>query len=205
MKGATATPAIDAAREVLHDIAETVVDQVHGTSATQRSLGFDSTHGFLGEEFLLWLWFRFETEGGEFRLGGGRVVGIAIDDLLQFAPDLDDDVVATLRHGLPTKSPEARAGLRQGHRIGRARVILAEGARQWSAIIDGETLAVMSARLPDDAEDAETAQDRTADRSANWLMLHEILGDLFAVFLRARSADGWLAQEGAAIAAWMKS
>ena len=24
------------------------------------------THGFLGEEFLTWLWFKWESEGGEF-------------------------------------------------------------------------------------------------------------------------------------------
>ena len=35
------------------------------------------SHGFLGEEFLTWLWFRWENDGGEFTLGGGRVVGVA--------------------------------------------------------------------------------------------------------------------------------
>ncbi len=30
------------------------------------------THGWLGEEFLTWLWFRWETDGGEFTLPGGR-------------------------------------------------------------------------------------------------------------------------------------
>ncbi|HIE70972.1 MAG TPA: hypothetical protein EYP98_12805 [Planctomycetes bacterium] len=34
------------------------------------------THGFLGEEFLTWLWFKWETDGGEFTLSGGRIVGI---------------------------------------------------------------------------------------------------------------------------------
>jgi len=54
-------------------------------TATQQSFGFDVTHGFLGEEFLTWLWFRWETQVGEFTLPGGRVVGVVIDDMLNSA------------------------------------------------------------------------------------------------------------------------
>ena len=36
--------------------------------ATQGS----ETHGFLGEEFLTWVWFRWETDGGEFTLSTTR-------------------------------------------------------------------------------------------------------------------------------------
>ena len=62
------------------------------------------THGFLGEEFLTWLWFKWETEGGEFTLSGGRVVGIAIDDFLTFGALTEDETEQTLRRGLPTRA-----------------------------------------------------------------------------------------------------
>jgi len=36
----------------------------------------ESAQAFLGEEFLTWLWFRRETEGGEFELGDRTVRGL---------------------------------------------------------------------------------------------------------------------------------
>jgi hypothetical protein len=173
------------------------------TAARQRTSGAE-THGFLGEEFLTWLWFRWETDGGEFRLPGGRVVGVALDDLLTFAAPSDDDTEQTLRHGLPTRTEEARTALRQGRRLRRARLILAEGQRQWTATIDGPRLQLTGVRLPEDAEEVESDGDRSADRAANWLALHEILLALYGEFLRERLADGYLAAAGEQQAQWMQ-
>ncbi len=39
----------------------------------------------------------------------------------------------------------------------------------WSATLDAPTLSLTGVRLPEDAEEVETEQDRTADRAANWL------------------------------------
>jgi hypothetical protein len=144
------------------------------------------SHGFLGEEFLTWIWFRWETSGGEFTLAGGRVVGIALDDYLAFAAPSDDETEQTLRHGLPTRTAEARTALRSGRRLCKARLLLAEGNRTWSATLDAPTLSLTGVRLPEDAEEVETEADRTADRAANWLALHEIVQALYGQFLKER-------------------
>ena len=162
------------------------------------------THGFLGEEFLTWLWFRWEPEGGEFALPGGRVVGIAIDDLLTFAAPSDDETEQTLRHGLPTRTEEARTGLRQGRRLRKARLLIAEGERQWSAVFDGPTMGLGSVKLPEDAEECESDQDRTADRAANWYALHEIVQMLYGQFLRKRLGNGYMEGQGEEQAQWMQ-
>ncbi len=162
------------------------------------------THGFLGEEFLTWLWFRWETDSGEFHLPGGRVVGIAIDDLLTFSAPSDDETEQTLRHGLPTRTEEARTALRQGRRLRRARLILAEGQRQWTATIDGASLQLSGTKLPEDAEEVESDGDRTADRAANWYALQEIVLALYGQFLQERLAEGYLKQGGERQAQWMQ-
>lgn len=173
--------------------------------STQQSFGFDVTHEFLGEEFLTWLWFRIETDGGEFKLPGDRAVGIAIDDLLQFAPLGDDDHEQTIRHGLPTRTAEARAGLRQGHRVAKARLLVANGAQQWSLVLDAARMGCSSVKLPEDDEECETAEDRTADRTANWIALYDIVAALFDRFLKVRLSPAWLKKEAPAMAAWMRS
>ncbi|MGE3175129.1 MAG: hypothetical protein AB7O97_21050 [Planctomycetota bacterium] len=169
-----------------------------------RATSGTETHGFLGEEFLTWLWFRWETDGGEFHLPGGRVVGVAVDDLLTFAAPSDDDTEQTLRHGLPTRTEEARTALRQGRRLRRARLILAEGERQWTVTLDGAALHLGGAKLPEDAEEVESDQDRTADRAANWLHLHEVVLGLYGLFLRERLADGYRQGAGEQQAQWMQ-
>jgi hypothetical protein len=169
----------------------------------QQAPSGTETHGFLGEEFLTWLWFRWETQGGEFTLPGGRVVGIAIDDFLTFAAPSDDETEQTLRHGLPTRTEEARTGLRQGRRVRRARLIVAEGSRQWSATLDGASMQLTGVKLPEDAEEAESDADRTADRAANWLALHEIVQALYGAFLRERLAPGYRSGAGEQQAQWM--
>lgn len=186
----------------LRRAAEQLRKESDAPAATQQSFGFDTTHGFLGEEYLLWLWYRFETAGGEFTLPGGRVVGIALDDVLQFAPGLDGEMVQTLRRGLPTRSPEARTALRQGHRLSHARLLIAEGARQWTVTLHGAEMRFGSVKLPDDAEECEVAIDRTQDRATNWFALHEIVAALYGMFLRVRVGDGWR-EEASAMAAWM--
>ena len=161
------------------------------------------THGFLGEEFLTWLWFRWETDGGEFQLPGGRVVGLALDDLLTFAAP-DDETEQTLRHGLPTRTEEARTGLRQGRRLRKARLLLAEGPRTWSVTLDGQEMLLLGAKLPDDDPEAADAAERSRERAANFLLLHELVGGIYEQFLRVRLCDGYLGTDAEAQASWMQ-
>jgi hypothetical protein len=161
------------------------------------------THGFLGEEFLTWLWFRWETDGGEFHLPGGRIVGVALDDFLTFAAPSDDETEQTLRRGLPTRTAEARTALRQGRRLRKARLLIAEGERQWTCTLDAPTLGLGGVKLPEDAEECETEPDRTADRAANWLALHEIVQALYVLFLRERLQPDYLGTVAEQQAQWM--
>jgi hypothetical protein len=161
------------------------------------------SHGFLGEEFLTWLWFRWETEGGEFPLAGGRVVGVALDDFLTFAALTEDETEQTLRRGLPTRTAEARTALRQGHRLRKARLLLAEGDRQWTATLDAPTMTLSGVKLPDDAEECDSDADRTADRAANWLALHEIVQSLYGAFLKERLQEDYRTTGAESQAAWM--
>ena len=166
-----------------------------------RQMVIESDADFLGQEFLTWLWWRCETAaGGTFTLRGERTVGIAFDSMLQFAAP-EDETETTLRHGLPSRSDEARAALRHGRLLAKAQLLVAEGARQWTVAIAGASLA-LSARLPEDADECECDADRTADRAANWLALHEIVDGLFRQFLAVRVGAGWR-EESQAMAEWM--
>jgi hypothetical protein len=161
--------------------------------------------GFLGEEFLTWLWFRLETDGGDFDLGDGRSVAVSLDDFIAFAPGEDDETEPTLRKGTPSLTAEAGAALRHGRRLSRARLLIALGDSQWRVTLDGSTMTLRSIRLPDDDPEAESAEDRARERAANFLLVHDIVAALYRTFLRVRLRPEYLAQEAHRQAAWMAS
>lgn len=142
---------------------------------------------FLGDEFLLWLWWRCETEGGHFVLPFKAEIGIVVHELVAFEAETEATSLV-LRHGLTTKAAEARAALREGRVPTKLRLLIAEGSREWIATVDG-SLSLGSVRLPEDAEDCESSDDCTADRAANWLRLHGIVEHLFDAFMAARLHD----------------
>jgi len=101
------------------------------------------------------------------------------------------------------QSPEARTALRQGHRLRKARLLLAEGDRQWTATLDAPTMTLSGVKLPDDAEECDSDADRTADRAANWLALHEIVQSLYGAFLKERLQEDYRTTGAESQAAWM--
>jgi hypothetical protein len=166
------------------------------------SKGIES-HGFLGEEFLTWLWFRQETAGGEHTLQGGRVVAVMVDDLLTFAAPGGEATEQTLRRGAPTRTIEARTALRQGRMLSRARILVAEGDRQWAATMTGASFTLSGVKLPPDSDEAVNEQERSDERAGNWLGLHEIVLALYREFLRGRLDPGYLKAEAETQANWM--
>lgn len=159
-------------------------------------------HDFLGEEFLTWLWFRLETHGGDFEIDR-RHFAVALDDFLAFAPREPDDTEQTLRKGSPTRTAEARAALRDGRRLRRAKLIVAEGDQQWSVVLDGPTMSLRSIKLPEDGEDATTPRDKSIDRIASFVTLWEIVGALYRVFLTERLRSDYLTTAAESQAQWM--
>jgi hypothetical protein len=162
-----------------------------------------ATHGFLGEEFLTWLWYRLETAGGDFELGPGRSVGVSFDDYICLAPADDDETLQTLRAGTPSRSAEAAAGLRNGRRLQAAKLVVALGDLQWQFVLQGTTMALRSIKLPDDDPDAANAGEKSRERAANFVLIQEIVEQLYGVFLRVRLRPEYLSDQAEKQVQWM--
>jgi hypothetical protein len=133
------------------------------------------------------------------------VVGVTMDDFLEFAPLDDDETQQTMRKGMPTRSPEARTALRSGHRLRKAKLIVALGELQWTFVLDGAELGLRSVKLPDDDEDAESQEERDRERAANFLLIQEIVRRLYRSFLELRLRPDYLRDAAERQAAWMQS
>lgn len=160
---------------------------------------------FLGEEFLTWLWYRIDTKGGDFELPGRHHVGVVLDDFLAFAPRDQDETEQTLKKGLPTHSAEAATALRNGRRLRRAKLILAEGQATWTVTVDGPTLNLLSVKVPEDDEEATEPKEVSIDRAGAFLRAQELVTGLFRTFLDARLRPDYMKTTGEAQANWMQS
>lgn len=153
-------------------------------------------YAFLGEEFLTWLWFRCETRRGLFRMPDGTEVGVAIEDYLCLGGSSEHETENTLRNGLPTRAPEARAALLSGKRLARARLTFAEHDEQWSFVLHGATLDLASVRCPDvdhsDYVDDPAGED--CERISKFTRLTELVDGVYRQFLRERLREDYRSQ-----------
>jgi hypothetical protein len=157
---------------------------------------------FLGEEFLTWLWFRIESDGGQFQVGD-QEIAVILDDYIAFAPHEGDATEQSLRKGLPTRTAEARAGLRNGRRLRRAKLLVARGEDEWSLVLDAPTMSLQNLKIPADSPESGTHSERSAERVEHFLDIHEIVHGLYELFLRDRLRPEYLATSGTAQAQWM--
>jgi recombination associated protein RdgC len=103
---------------------------------------------FLGRDFLTWLWFRCEVEGGEFDISGTSTA-VMVEDALALVSAAEDGSVMTLRKGTPTTTPQAASALAAGMALKKARLFVARGPREWQFTLDGETLDMGGLKTPE--------------------------------------------------------
>jgi hypothetical protein len=93
----------------------------------------------LGLDFLNWLWWWWETEGGMFHLErDGQPLGMMLEGPLTFVREGKGAYEAVLRKGTPLNSREAGVALLGGKRLRRAKFLLAQGEQSWSATVDAD-------------------------------------------------------------------
>jgi hypothetical protein len=101
----------------------------------------------LGMDFLTWLWFTWEKEGGVYHLPDGREFGVMLEGPLTFFREGQGAHEALLRKGSPLNSREAGTALLCGKKLKRAKIVIAHGDEVTSATLDAD-FAFRSVKLP---------------------------------------------------------
>lgn len=164
--------------------------------------------GFLGREFLTWLWFRCEVEGGNFEVGGTEL-GLVVEDGLALATLEPDGAKVSIRGGTPTTRPEAAGALGTGLLLRKAKFVLASGDREWQFSLEGENLDVGSVKVPDPPEQEEGAAGEDDDPLVTKLeageQLREWLDALYIQFLEVRLGKDWDRIEVPRLGSWLRT
>jgi hypothetical protein len=144
---------------------------------------------FLGNEFLLWLWYEADARSGTIKTEAGDIA-ILIDKVLDLDCSYGQSGRDSLRGDGPGRMPEAMAALRSGKVPRKAGLVLDINRRQYSLMLAGESLAVNGLVIPE-IEDAETPRVVFEERITLLRDFCEGLDALLTTFLKVRSGGSW--------------
>ncbi len=180
------------------------VDQL--TTATRAK-------GFLGREFLTWLWYLAETKRERqkvpLRVGKGSYeFDLWIDDRMVMEANAGMAQQNVMTGGDPSQSQEAGAALATGKTVRELKVgINVKGVGEFSALLGCEDLNPRSLRLPAPQDEAgTTAVDELpiATRLGHMSVFLTVIDGLFARFLDVRTADSWEEETLPDMRSWIK-
>ncbi len=145
---------------------------------------------FVGNEFLLWLWHALSTTDGSFQIDDRTTLQIAVDQVMDQQCAWDARGKMGLRAHGPLRLPEAGEALKHGKWPRKVGMILADGSNGYELTLQGETLAVSAAKLPD-PDETEHPREVIEQRLQQIAELSGYLDGLFGLFLKERTGDQW--------------
>ncbi len=141
-------------------------------------------HGTIGQDFLTWLLYLSEAEGGLIQTSEelGGEFGFGIDGPLLFVADGKGALESVIRKGLPTQSAEAQAALDVGKKLKQAKMIFGRGEDMWTFTFDAETFAIRSLKLPQGEKLDKESEFQ--ERMINISIINDVIRFLFQRFVQ---------------------
>ena len=149
---------------------------------------------FLGKEFLTWLWYFIDEEGGSFtfsnRDGKPIEADIWVDDKIAFESTGSDSAKHSLNGGNPSSSLEATAALLTGKIVSDLKLGLKVNEDEFSFGLSWKDLSPKSVGLPKilNSSDPATAAVCRLDKLD---LLFSALDGIFTQFVDMRINDSW--------------
>ncbi len=144
---------------------------------------------FLGNEFLLWLWFITDTDTDTLKLADDSEVTIMLARTLALECPRGQTGHETFSHEGPTRLPEARRAIQSGKLPRKCGITMVRHDQQYEFTLQAETLAVSGGKLP--PTDADAARAKLEERVDSIRSLDETLSLLYGAFLAVRLSAKW--------------
>lgn len=148
-----------------------------------------STPDWLGNEFLLWLWFYTDAESDTIRHGDGDITVMMARSLTLECPR-GQTGRESISHEGPTRLPEARRAIQSGKLPRKAGLTLVRHGEMFEFQLAAESLAISGAKLP--KPEGESPRGRIEERLGMIRNLIDAVDDLYATFLEIRTASTWM-------------
>ncbi len=153
-----------------------------GTEGTREVL--------LGMEFLTFLWWRYDRDGGAFRLEThGRMLGYMLEGPLTFFHEGQGAHEVGIRRGNPLNSREAVTCMSTGKLLRKAKFVMADGPDLYTALVD-DGFCFTSVKLP--KGDGASPYERFQERASYMVVFITAWFGLYKQFIAIRSdAKAW--------------
>ncbi len=153
---------------------------------------------YLGNVFLLWLWWQCECHEGivDATDEDGRAVEVAVvaERLLDLECSWGVGGAISLRGDAPTRMPEATRALQSGKVPRKMGFAIAAEGRSWHFALQGDRLAVSLLALERPEEPPKSRRELEESRVESTLSFDRTLGSVYRSFVSRRVAAGWPAE-----------
>jgi hypothetical protein len=158
----------------------------HAAWLNYEGAGFD----FLGNEFLLWLWWTLETQDDTITLSDETEVVAMLNRTLSLECPRGDSGKETILSEAPVRLPEALHALKFGKLPRKSGLMLVRHGVQYEFVLQAESFGVSSGKIKfsEGDEDAESPEHQ---RVEGLRALVETLDLLFAKFCDRRVSKAW--------------
>lgn len=165
--------------------------------------------GFMGREFLTWLWYRSDAVDDTVSLHNGDDARITFERFMTLEGGEGDSLESVTCRGLRAQLHEARTALQSGKKISRAHIRLDINDLQWKFTVDAATLDISNLKVPRTVTAGEEEGDdlsfeaRILERIHMLELAIEAVDALFALFLTYRLDTAKWTEEKRGIKQWI--
>lgn len=153
---------------------------------------------FLGNEFLMWLWWTLENKTDTIVLPDESEATVMLTKTLTLECPLGESGKETITSESPVKLPEALQAIRSGKLPRKTGMTIVRDGRQFDLVLQAESFGISGAKIH--LDDDEEFDDE--DRIDAIRLLSETTDLLFHVFCDRRSSKAW-SREQKQISKWV--
>lgn len=150
---------------------------------------FGESYDYLGNEFLLWLWWYVETQSDTLALADGSEAAVMFARSLSLECPLGETGKETIAADSPVKLPEAMQAIRAGKLPRKAGLTLVRQNQQFDVTLQAETFAISGAKIQ--SEEADDIDEIRLNRIESIRNLGRTVDLMFEFFLDRRVGKKW--------------
>lgn len=150
-------------------------------------------YGFLGSEFLTWLWFLIVNTDQD-KLTGNKNDFLEIGNKIVLERKSNNGVEKITINGKDAGLEEGIISLKKGAVVKEINLLYKKGDKEWSFNITGENLGLSNIKVPDIGfiETKRDVEGFTVEKIYLYGSLFLLIDGLYKKFIKIRVSGGWL-------------
>ena len=157
----------------------------------------------LGRDFLVWIWFKSEINGGIIDLKDGEQAEIHFDGKITLQSEGDESVEKVVCTGINARLREARFALSEYKKVTEASIKLVIGDEEWFFALDSAWMNFKSFKTPKVEQDDDDPDGLFYEKIGLLETAVKQVDAIYEAYIKLRVSDEWKERELPAIRRWV--